>query len=118
MKPGSILSEMEREPVIFFGCTWSEVTSALRQGLAVGALVAVLTAIGAAALLRIPAVIAIAMCTMMAVTFFATRRHLHKIADLRAGRPLFYERHAQTHKNPKIFIQPARRYQRERNTTR
>lgn len=118
MKPGSILSEMEREPVIFFGCTWSEVTSALRQGLAVGALVAVLTAIGAAALLRIPAVIAIAMCTMMAVTFFATRRHLRKIAGLRAGRPLFYERHAQTHKNPKLFIQPARRYQRERNTHR
>ena len=118
MKPGSILSEMEREPVIFFGCTWTEVTSGLRQGLAVGALVAALTAIGAAALLRIPAVIAIAMFTMMAGTFFATRRHLRKIAALRAGRPVFYERHAQTHKNPNIFIQPARRYQRERNTPR
>ena len=110
MKPGSILSEMEREPVIFFGCTWSEVTSALRQGLAVGALVAALAAI--------PAVIAIAMFTMMAVTFFATRRQLRKIAELRAGRPLFYERHAQTHTNSNIFIQPARRYQRERNTHR
>lgn len=118
MKPGSILSEMEREPVIFFGCTWSEVTSALRQGLAVGALVAALAAIGAATLLRIPAVIAIAMFTMMAVTFFATRRQLRKIAELRAGRPLFYERHAHTHRNPNSFIQPARRYQRERNTHR
>ena len=118
MKPGSILSEMEREPVIFFGCTWSEVTSALRQGLAVGALVAALVAIGATTLFRIPAVIAIAMFTMMAVTFLATRRHLRKIAKLRAGRPLFYERHAHTHRNPNSFIQPARRYQRERNSHR
>ena len=118
MKPGSILSEMEREPVIFFGCTWSEVTSALRQGLAVGALVAALAAISAATLFRIPAMIAIAMFTMMAVTFLATRRHLRKIAELRAGRPLFYERHAHTHRNPNSFIQPARRYQRERNTHR
>lgn len=118
MKPGSILSEMEREPVIFFGCTWSEVTSALRQGLAVGALVAALAAISAATLFRIPAVIAIAMFTMMAVTFLATQRHLRKIAELRAGRPLFYERHAHTHRNPNSFIQPARRYQRERNTHR
>lgn len=115
MKPGSILSEMEREPIIFFGCTWSEVTSALRQGLAVGALVAALVAIGAATLLRIPAMIAIAMFTMMAVTFLATRRHLRKIAELRAGRPLFYERHAHTHRNPNSFIQPARRYSRIAN---
>jgi len=54
------------------------------------------------------------MLSMMGTTYLLTRGRLRRIASLRAGRPLFYELHAPIYKRPQ-FIQPAVRYQRERN---
>lgn len=52
MKPGAILSELEWEPVVFWGCTRSEIFSALRRGMVIGALAASLLTVIAATFLR------------------------------------------------------------------
>ena len=114
MKPGAILSELEREPVIFWGCTRSEIFSALRRGMMIGVLTASLLTVTAAAFLRSSTLVPIWMLSMMGTTYLLTRGRLRRIASLRAGRPLFYELHALIYKRPQ-FIQPAVRYQRERN---
>lgn len=114
MKPGAILSELEREPVIFWGCTRSEIFSALRRGLLVGVLAATLLTAIAATFLRGSTLIPLWMVSMLGVTYLLTRARLRRIASLRAGRPLFYELHALIYRQPQ-FIQPAARYQRERN---
>ena len=114
MKPGAILSELEREPVIFWGCTRSEIFSALRRGMMIGVLTASLLTVTAAAFLRSSTLVPIWMLSMMGTTYLLTRSRLRRIASLRAGRPLFYELHALIYKRPQ-FIQPAARYQRERN---
>lgn len=114
MKPGAILSELEREPVIFWGCTRSEIFSALRRGMMIGVVTASLLTVIAATFLRFSTLIPIWMLSMMGTTYILTRSRLRRIASLRAGRPLFYELHALIYKRPQ-FIQPAVRYQRERN---
>lgn len=114
MKPGAILSELEREPVIFWGCTRSEIFSALRRGMMIGVVTASLLTVTAAAFLRSSTLVPIWMLSMMGTTYLLTRGRLRRIASLRAGRPLFYELHALIYKRPQ-FIQPAARYQRERN---
>ena len=114
MKPGAILSELEREPVIFWGCTRSEIFSALRRGMMIGVVTASLLTVTAAAFLRSSTLVPIWMLSMMGTTYLLTRGRLRRIASLRAGRPLFYELHALIYKKPQ-FIQPATRYQRERN---
>ena len=114
MKPGAILSELEREPVVFWGCTRSEIFSALRRGMVIGALAASLLTVIAATFLRGSTLVPIWMLSMMGITYLLTRSRLYRIASLRAGRPLFYELHALIYKRPQ-FIQPAARYQRERN---
>ena len=114
MKPGAILSELEREPVVFWGCTRSEIFSALRRGMVIGALAASLLTAIAAAFLRGSTLVPIWMLSMMGITYLLTRSRLYRIASLRAGRPLFYELHALIYKRSQ-FIQPAARYQRERN---
>ena len=114
MKPGAILSELEREPVIFWGCTRSEIFSALRRGMMIGVVTASLLTVTAAAFLRSSTLVPIWMLSMMGTTYLLTRGRLRRIASLRAGRPLFYELHALIYRRPP-FIQPAARYQRERN---
>lgn len=114
MKPGAILSELEREPVVFWGCTRSEIFSALRRGMVIGALAASLLTAIAAAFLRGSTLVPIWMLSMMGITWLLTRSRLYRIASLRAGRPLFYEQHALTYKKPP-FVQPAARYQLKRN---
>ena len=52
----------------------------------------------------------------MGTAYVYVRRRLYRIASLRAGRPLFYELHAMIYQSSR-FIQPATRYQRERNVS-
>lgn len=116
MKPGAILSELEREPVVFWGCTRTETYSALRRGLLVGVAVASLFTVIAASFLRGSVLVPLWMVSMLLTTYLLARSRLRRIASLRAGRPLFYELHALTYKKPP-FVQPAARYQRERNVS-
>lgn len=114
MKPGAILSELEREPVVFWGCTRSEIFSALRRGMLVGVVVASLLTAIAATFVCASVLVPLWMVSMLLTTYLLTRSRLYRIASLRAGRPLFYELHALTYKKPP-FVQPVERYQRERN---
>lgn len=114
MKPGAILSELEREPVVFWGCTRTETYSALRRGLLVGVAVASLFTVIAASFLRGSVLVPLWMVSMLLTTYLLARSRLYRIASLRAGRPLFYELHALTYKKPP-FVQPAARYQLKRN---
>ena len=111
MKPGAILSELEREPVIFWGCTRSEIFSALRRGLLVAVVTASLLTVTAAAFLRGSTLVPIWMLSMMGITYLLTRGRLRRIASLRAGRPLFYELHAHLQETtiyPARYTLPAR----------
>lgn len=114
MKPSAILSELEREPVVYFGCTWTEIGNSLRKGIVVGLIAAILAGIVASIFMSISLSLVLSMVAMLATTTLYTRTRLRRIAGLRAGKPLFYERHVQTSKSAR-FIRPARRYQRERN---
>lgn len=114
MKPSAILSELEREPVVYFGCTWSEIGNTLRKGLVIGLISASIAGVSASLILTVSISLVIGMIVMLLATVAYTRLMLRRIASLRAGKPLFYERHVATHKSKK-FIRPAPQYQRERN---
>ena len=114
MKPAAILSELEREPIIFWGCTKTEIFRALRKGLLIGAVTATVVTVAGAILLRPSTLVALWMLSMMGTAYVYVRRRLYRIASLRAGRPLFYELHAMIYQSSR-FVQPATRYQRERN---
>ena len=94
MKPAAILSELEREPIIFWGCTKTEIFRALRKGLLIGAVTATVVTVAGAILLRPSTLVALWMLSMMGTAYVYVRRRLYRIASLRAGRPLFYELHA------------------------
>ena len=115
MKPAAILSELEREPIIFWGCTKTEIFRALRKGLLIGAVTATVVTVAGAILLRPSTLVALWMLSMMGTAYVYVRRRLYRIASLRAGRPLFYELHAMIYQSSR-FVQPATRYQRERNS--
>ena len=110
MKPAAILSELEREPIIFWGCTKTEIFRALRKGLLIGAATATVVTVAGAILLRPSTLVALWMLSMMGTAYVYVRRRLYRIASLRAGRPLFYELHAMIYQSSR-FIQPATRYQ-------
>lgn len=114
MKPDSVLTELEREPVIYFGCTWSEITRALRSALLFAVVAGALVAFVLGLLLPGPAVFAATALIVVLATGFRTWRQLQKTGRMRAGKPLFYEKHRVQYRTP-LFIQPVRRYQRERN---
>lgn len=115
-KPQQLLTELEREPVIYFGCTWSEIVGQLRKAGFVGLVAAiVISAVLVSLSLPFQLVFPIAMVMFIATTLVLTRYFLKAISSLRAGKPLFYERHVATSKTGR-FIQPKHiNYQRERN---
>lgn len=115
MKPSMILSQLEREPIVYFGCTWSEIMSAARAGLMMGLLLAITLGIMLSVVVDGPIPIVLAMLVLAISSAFITMIKLKKINSLRAGKPLFYERHATTAKSSSKFYQPMNLYQRERN---
>lgn len=65
--------------------------------------------------LSFPAIFALSMVALVIITIVTTRLRLMTIAGLRAGKPLFYEKHHGMYRS-NAFIQPHRiTYQRERN---
>lgn len=115
-KPASTLTELESEPVTYFGCTWSEIMRAIRESLIIGAGFALLliTVISITISSKFALLFAVFMFVITLTTLLLTRFKLASIANLRAGKPLFYERHSLTARSAH-FHQPQKRYQRERN---
>ena len=92
--PQAVLTQLEDEPLSgFYGCTYTEVLSALRRALLVWLVAAIVLA--------------------MPVGIWQFMRRVRQASALREGKPLFYHRHAMNYRSRR-FIQPAERYQRER----
>lgn len=106
-KPTHTLTQLEEEPQSgFFGCTYSELTAAMRS-----AIKAVLVS---AVCLTFFINWALAMALSFIPGIWVFMRKVKKATLLRADKPLYYHRHVRTAKSS-AFIQPAQRYQRERN---
>ena len=108
--PDSVLDTLEREPIVHFGCTWSEITNAITRGF----------------LISLPITLCLSVIpwpfsrVMVMIPFFViwgvvTRTTMARIRTLRTGKPLFYERHVRMVKHNSPFINPASFLQPERN---
>ena len=102
MAPGQTLNQLDREPLVYFGCTWTEIKTALHQSGAA----ALLALIGLVMLLRSPGVLGLVLVGWLALAYFLLRR-IHRF---RAGKPLYFERHRKIARGPAL-IKPGRRYQ-------
>lgn len=107
MKPDLTLSDLEREPIVHFGCTWTELKLCLGRSAAL----TVPATVGAMALLPSPAWVAPGLVGWLGLAYALTR-HIHKH---RAGKPLYYERHRKAVKAPGApFVKPGQIYQSQR----
>ncbi|MCB1713528.1 MAG: DUF3487 family protein [Candidatus Competibacteraceae bacterium] len=111
MKPELTLTELEREPIVYFGCTWSEIKGCIRR----------------AALITLPLMLALMALAPGAVVLWfipgllgwlgLSYRLTQYIRKYRAGKPLYYERHRRRAHTP-VFIRPQPIYQTERRARR
>ncbi len=115
-KPAQLLTELEREPVVYAGCTWTEISRQLYHSTLIGFFIALALGVGLWVLgLIFPVIFVISSFTMFIWAFIFTRSGLKKIAKNRIGKPLFYEKHINIYKSNR-FVQPQRIvFQRERN---
>ena len=104
--PQTVLTQLEDEPLSgFYGCTYTEIVSALRRALLVWLLTTIVLA---------PFVFwAFAAILAMPVAAWQFMRQIRQASSLREGKPLFYHRHAMNYRSRR-FVQPAERYQPER----
>lgn len=119
-KPEHTLSELEQEPIVFLGCTASEIANAQRKALSTSIGVSMIVSFLVYLLTntKIP-IIVIGTLLLLALSYSAVIYFtLKDIAGAKAGKPLFYDQHIRKYRNPKIFIQPQQLYQRHRNVGR
>ena len=111
MKPDLALVNLNRrEPIVYFGCTWSEIKASIWRS---GAIVMPLTVVLMAAS-PVPVVMLIpGVLGWVALT----RLFLGHINRNRAGKPLYYERHKKLSRHPS-FIRAGGVYQFARNALR
>ena len=109
MKPNQTLHQLDREPLVYFDCTWTEIKATLHQSGAA----TLLASIGLVLLLRSPAVVGLALVGWLALAYFL----LHRIHRFRAGKPLYFERHRKIARGPAL-IKPGRLYQYGRHRPR
>lgn len=106
--PDITLTQLEEEPLNgFFGCTQSELVATLRRAIFVWAV--------AAALLALLIFWAWAMIAAMPIAGVFFMRRIYRVSALREGKPLYFHRHVEIFRSGR-FIQPAPRYQIERNS--
>ena len=106
-KPRKTLSQLEEEPeTSFYGLTFGEVSSILKKVI----LVAVAAAVVLSMLIRWEIASILAIGISIGFGWLLVR----KTSSNRAGKPLYYHLHVRIWRSGR-FIQPARRYQRERN---
>lgn len=111
MKPTLALTHLNRrEPIVYFGCTWTEIKTGVWRGAAVALPVtaALMAALSPPVLMIVPG-----LCLWLVVT----RMFLNHIHRNRAGRPLFYERHRKGVRHP-AFIRADTVHQFGRQVTR
>ncbi|MBK8168633.1 MAG: DUF3487 family protein [bacterium] len=109
MKPDLPLHALEREPIVYFGCTWSEiVTSAWR-----GAAIALLVTAALVVLTRSPGGLAVGLLVWVGFSY----AFMYRLHATRAGKPLHYEVHARAVKRPRApFIRAGLTYQSQRTS--
>ena len=106
-KPRKTLSQLEEEPeTSLYGLTFGEVSSILKKVI----LVAIATAVALSMLIRWEIASILAIGIAIGIGWLIVR----KTSSNRAGKPLYYHLHVRIWRSGR-FIQPARRYQRERN---
>ena len=108
--PDTVLSELEREPIVYWGCTWTEIMRATLKGLSISFMATVVLII-----LPTPISKLLLIIPFIGIWVIVTRRTLNKISKLRVGKPLFYERHVTLVKKPGLYIDPESLKQCERN---
>ena len=111
MKPDLALVNLNRrEPIVYFGCTWTEIKASIwRAASVVLPVTVVLMAV-------LPAPIFMLIPGMLGWVALS-RLFMGHINRNRAGKPLFYERHKKLSKHS-TFIRAGRMYQFARNTPR
>ena len=106
-KPRKTLSQLEEEPeTSFYGLTFGEVSSILKK--------VILVAVAAAVVLSFVIRWEIASILAIGISIGFGYLLVRKTSSNRAGKPLYYHLHVRIWRSGR-FIQPARRYQPERN---
>ena len=109
--PDTVLSAIEREPIVYWGCTWSEIVKATTRGVTISLPCTLLII-----LIPLPVSKIIVVLPFIGIWAFVTRGTLRKISKLRTGKPLFYEKHVTMVRRPNNkFINPTDLKQCERN---
>ena len=109
MKPDHTLSQLEREPIVYFGCTWSEIKTCLWRG---GALAAITTAL----LMMLTPLPVLWLVPGLLLWWGLAYGFTQRIHAQRVGKPLYYERHRRAVRAPGApFLRPGLIYQAERN---
>ena len=108
MKPELTLTHLNRrEPIVHFGCTWTEIKTCLWRGAAVALPLTVLLM----AVAPVPVLMVVPGLVGWWALAYGFARHIHRH---RAGKPLHYERHRKTARRPP-FVRPGTIYQVQRN---
>ncbi len=115
--PTALLTELEREPIAYFGCTFTEIMRQMMRSAGFAVAIATVLAAGVGTLgFRFPTMFSVFVAAFMIFALGITRFSLRKIAKHRIGKPLFYERHIGTYRSSTHFLQPQHiNYQRERS---
>ena len=108
--PEIVLTDLEREPIVYFGCTWSEITNAIARGFMIALPVTILLA-----LFPLPFTRMIAIIPFFGIWLWFTNLTMKRLRTLRSGKPLFYERHIRMVKTSNAFIDLSKLKQTERN---
>lgn len=94
MKPDFVLNELEREPIVYFGCTWTEIKNCLWRSAALVlplTLALIILAPGMTVLGFVPGLLG-----WITLAYVYTQR----IRKFRVGKPMYYERHRQRVRRP------------------
>lgn len=109
MKPELTLAQLEREPIVHFGCTWSELKTCIWRG---GAMALPVTA-GLMGLAPVPPLLLLVPGLLLWLGLaYGCTQHIHRH---RAGKPLYYERHRRQVQSARApFIRAGKVYQAQR----
>lgn len=109
MKPELTLGQLEREPIVHFGCTWTEIKTCVWSG----ASLALPLTVGAMVLVPLPLLLVVPGLLLWLGLAYGFTQRIHR---QRAGKPLYYERHRRTVKATATpFVRADRVYQAQRN---
>lgn len=106
----TLLNQLERDPIVRWGCSWLEIKSAVRKAFLISLIPSVLMGTLFSSFIT---KFSIFLVLSLLVTAPLTVYFCQKLARLRADKPLFYDLHIGKKKR-RQFIE-SKPYQRERN---